>query len=455
MRAGLDFGTTNSSAAASVGGVPRVLEIDPASPAPTILRSVLFLTRPEAGAGNVSLPYVGHDAIARFTQGNVGRVVDYQLKFIGTSDILLGDLPTISQAMFSEVDANAPGRLFQSLKTEMRSQGYEGTSVFGTHYSIEMLVARLLAAIAERVEAALGARVEGWTLGRPVRYSEDPAEDALAFERMQAACALAGLRDVSFLEEPTAAALSYLREASRPETVLVFDFGGGTFDVTILRSEGAAGSARPLATAGTPVGGELFDRHLMVGRLSEHFGASATMRDALGSNRVPMPRYIIDMLGSWETIVELSRPDHLKTLEHLVATGDRPIELRALRDLVRHNYGLPLYAQVEQLKIALSAANRARFRMEMGEILISDTVQRTEFERLIGPDARRVEACLDEALTRAGLRADDIDVVLRTGGSSRIPLFAAMLTRKFGAARLRDIDAFTSVAAGLALAAAR
>jgi hypothetical chaperone protein len=55
----------------------------------------------------------------------------------------------------------------------------------------------------------------------------------------------------------------------------------------------------------------------------------------------------------------------------------------------------------------------------------------------------------------AGLRATDVDVVLRTGGSSRIPLFQRLLAAKFGESRLREIDAFTSVAAGLAIAAAQ
>lgn len=449
MRIGLDFGTTNTSVAILENGIPRALPIDPGGPSPAILRSALFLTRPEPGG--VSAPYVGREAIDRFTRGNVGRVIDYQLHFIGTTDILLGDLPTISQAMFSEVDANAPGRLFQSLKTEMRSRAYEGTTVFGARYTIEMLVGALLRGIVDRVEAICGP-IDGVTIGRPVRYSEDPAEDALAFERMQAACALAGMREGRFLEEPTAAALGYLRASGRPETLLVFDFGGGTFDVTLLRTDGAGG-AQTLATAGVPVGGERFDQQLMLGRLIEHFGAGATMQTAFEAERVPVPSYILRMLGDWESIVELSRPEHLATIDIMAQSGDRPIELRALRDLVRRNYGLPLYERIEAAKIALSGADRVRFRMEMGEILISDTIKRIEFERLIGPDARRVNDCMDEALIRAGLRADDVDVVLRTGGSSRIPLFERMLAAKFGEARLRDIDAFTSVAAGLAIAA--
>lgn len=454
MRIGLDFGTTNTSAAVVIDGAPQVLPLDPASLTPEILRSALFLTRPDATSGGASVPYLGREAIDRFTHANVGRVIDYQLKFIGTTDILLGDLPSISQAMYSEVDMNAPGRLFQSLKTEMRSRAYEGTSVFGVRYSIEMLVGTLLREIAGRIERLTGEPITAITIGRPVRYSEDAGENDLAFERMRAACAFAGLPDAQFLEEPSAAALAYLRDSARAETVMVFDFGGGTFDVTLLRADGA-GKARTLATAGVPVGGELFDQRLTLGRLLDHFGQGATMQTVMGGPRMPVPNHILRMLGDWETIVELSRREHMETIELMVSTGDRPIQLRALRDLVRHNFGLPFYEKVEQAKVALSAAERARFRMEMGDIFISDTIRRIEFERLIGPDARRVDACMDEALAKAGLRATDVDVVLRTGGSSRIPLFQRLLAAKFGESRLREIDAFTSVAAGLAIAAAQ
>ena len=76
-------------------------------------------------------------------------------------------------------------------------------------------------------------------------------------------------------------------------------------------------------------------------------------------------------------------------------------------------------------------------------------MSRREFERLIGPDARAVEQCIDRALDKAGLRPRDVDVVLRTGGSSRIPRFVRLLAERFGEDRLQEMDSFTSVGAGL------
>ena len=86
-------------------------------------------------------------------------------------------------------------------------------------------------------------------------------------------------------------------------------------------------------------------------------------------------------------------------------------------------------------------------------MLLNAPITRLEFERFIGPDARAVEQCINRALVTAGLEADDIDVVLRTGGSSRVPLFEKILRNKFGPLKIQDMDAFTSVASGLAVAA--
>jgi hypothetical chaperone protein len=137
----------------------------------------------------------------------------------------------------------------------------------------------------------------------------------------------------------------------------------------------------------------------------------------------------------------------------LVRTGDRPKELRALRTLVRENYGLPLYEEVERAKVRLSDTHATTIAMHKPGIQFVEELTRWDFEGLIGPDIRAVMACIDRALAAAGLPPAAIDSVLRTGGSSRVASYTRALTETFGADRLREMDAFTSVAAGLAIAA--
>nr|MCU0495039.1 Hsp70 family protein [Chloroflexaceae bacterium] len=137
-------------------------------------------------------------------------------------------------------------------------------------------------------------------------------------------------------------------------------------------------------------------------------------------------------LAEWQTITDLTQPKYLAIIDEAIVIGDRPNELRALRSLVRQNYGLPMYEEVERAKVRLSNEAETLISMHMGEINFDERVPRWDFERLIGPDVRTVDACVDRALAAAGLAPADIDVVLRTGGSSRIPRFVKMLSDKFG-----------------------
>lgn len=442
MRVGLDFGTTNSSAAIYDGTRVRLLKLDPVNSAPTIMRSTLFISREGA-------PFIGRAAINHFTEGNVGREIEYEWRYLGDQELTLAEVGTVVQALYAVVDANAPGRLFQSLKTHLRDSSFTGTDVFGTRYTLETLIAVVLRLILQRIEAELGQPVTSMVLGRPVHYSTDPKLDELSITRMRRAAEEAGLPPFTFLPEPTAAALSYAATARGEQNILVFDFGGGTLDVTVMRID-ERGRRDVLGTDGVPIGGDLLDRRLVMGKVLSHFGEGAT----LGPRKMALPAVLLDHLSEWQTIVELTQPRYLNIIDEAVRIGDKPTELNALRTLVRENYGLPLYEAVEHAKVRLSDEPRVPISMDAPGIKFSETVERWDFERLIGPDVREVAACVDRALAGAGLTPHDITVVLRTGGSSRIPRFVRMLSDKFSADKLQEMDVFTGVAAGLAIAAA-
>jgi len=440
MRVGLDWGTTNSSAAVWDGKSVRLLPLDPRNASAEVLRTALFISR----EGEVSL---GRGAIDAYTEGNVGREIEYQRTYIGSTELTLADVGTVTQALFADIDANAPGRLFVSIKLALADPSYSGTMVFGSRWTVEELVALMLRRIAQRVEELSGEAVDEIVIGRPVHYSDEARRDELAVARMSRAAELAGLRSVRFLPEPTAAALTWGRPAQGTTHLLVFDFGGGTLDVTIMRLE-QNGRRAVLATDGVPVGGDLLDRRIVMGKLLNHFGAGAE----LGARRLPLPAFLLEHLDGWQSIVEMHTPRTLDIIDEAIRSSTKPKQLRALRALVRENYGLPLYEMVERGKRALSDEATVTLAMHVSAIDFDEALERWDFERLIGPDVRAVDACLDRALEAAGLEAADIDVVLRTGGSSRVPRFVRLLESKFGADRLYDDGEaiFTSVASGLA-----
>ncbi len=178
MRVGLDFGTTNSSAAIYDGKRVRLLNLDPRNNSPTIMRSTLFITRE-------GTPFIGREAIDRFTEANVGREIEYEWRYIGETEVTLADFGTVMQSLYAVVDANKPGRLFQSLKTHLRDRSFTGTDVFGVRYTLESLIAIVLRMVLRQIETELGAEVTGLVVGRPVNYATDPKINALAIERMR------------------------------------------------------------------------------------------------------------------------------------------------------------------------------------------------------------------------------------------------------------------------------
>jgi hypothetical chaperone protein len=441
MQVGLDWGTTNTSATIFDGRRVHLLDLDPINTSPGVLRTALFIGR----EGDVAL---GRAAINRYTEGNVGREIVYDRTYIGEIEMTFAQIGTIRQGIFVDIDANAPGRLFLSIKLALSDPSYTSTNVFGVTWSVEELIALMLRRVAERVHELTGETVSEIVIGRPVHYSTEARRDQIAIGRMRAAAELAGLRNIQFLAEPTAAALTYKRRSDHSQHVLVFDFGGGTLDVTIMRIE-PNGQRQILATDGVPVGGDLLDQRIVMGKLHPHFGAGAV----LGPRRLPLPAFLLDHLEGWQSIVEMHNPKTLDIIDEAIRTGDRPQQLRALRALVRENYGLPLYEMVEAAKRQLSETDETLLSMHASTINFDETLARWDFERLIGPDVRAVDACLKRALSAAQLDPREIDVVLRTGGSSRVPRFVRLLEETFGSNSLFDDGEgiFTSVASGLGI----
>ena len=441
MQIGLDFGTTTTVASVFDGQTLRLIPLDPSDATPEVLRSVLLIGRD----GELM---VGRAAIDHYTASNVGRAVDYAEVYVGTIEMTFDRVGTMIKDVHAIIDQNIQARLFQSLKTALRDPSYTSTDVFGTRWSVEQIVAAFLREVRRRAEAYLGEPISGVMIGRPVHYTDTAAGDELVLARMHRACALAGLPNVAFLEEPVAAAYAFKQQIAEPRSVFVFDFGGGTLDTTVML---LAPGDRPvvLATGGVSIGGDLLDSRIVTGALLPYFGAGAT----LGPHKRPLPAFILEQLADWQSIAELNRPSTWALVEQAIEAANRPRELRALRALVRQNYGLPLYTAVEQAKRRLSNDPAAAVELAFEDLSFTHDLARIEFERLIGPEIRVIAACVDQTLCDAGARAADIDVAVRTGGSSRIPRCVRLLAERFGAERLHAMDAFTSVGAGLGVAA--
>ena len=442
MRIGIDFGTTNSGAAFFDGRRVHLLPIDPAAQPPTIARSTLYITRDHQ-------VLVGRHAIHSYYEQNSGRARKLVREFAGLLSQNYSDGLEVVERVYAQVDELSPGRLLRSLKSELAGT-YEATRIFDRVYSLEELIALFLGEIRRRVEEHTGAPVDGVVLGRPVNFvgGQDAAGNDRAESRLRLAAQQAGFRDITFELEPVAAALHYELSIDRPQNVLVFDFGGGTLDLTVMRL-GEHGQRPVFATGGVGIAGDLFDRHMVARLLLDHFGRDTTWSDG----EMPFPSHYTDALLNWQTILELNRPEVLRFLRRAQLTGSHPSRVRALESLVVNEQAVRLYDAVEGAKVALSGEHFALIQLVSDDINLWQPVTRSQFKALIGREIEQIRTCLLQTLADSGLQTHEIDAVVRTGGSSQIPAFITLLEEIFGADKVVLSEVFSGVTSGLAIRA--
>lgn len=445
MIIGMDFGTTNSGIAAYDG---RRLQLIPFGTSPAdgnITRTALYVT-------NDQTVTIGRAAIDQYQAHSLGRPSRIERFKIGMTSITYPDIGTVWEDIYSERDVLAPGRLFLSFKSSLSSATYRGTLVGSLTYELEDVVAIYLYVAKIRAEQALGQEISEIVLGRPVHFANDSEADALAERRLVEAAWRAGYETVYLQYEPVAVALEYATSVENEQHVLVFDFGGGTLDVAVVRLDNR-GQRRVLATGGIPVAGDVFDqrvvRNKLAPRLGEgsHFGPRNKRRD--------VPTWIYDDLSNWQTISLLQATRHAPLLNDLRATTDQPARIEPLLQIISQNHGLTMFDAVERAKRVLSDKTEATIAITGEQLDVREPITRPEFERLIQREVRAVEELIDGVLRDADLVHADIDMVVRTGGSSQIPVFVNLLRRKFGPERVRAVDTFSSVTAGLGVMAHR
>lgn len=438
----MDFGTTNSGMAIYNGEQVQLLPLDPANTNPQVVRTALYITNDQ----NVT---IGREAVNRYFHENVGRPVKMKKVWVGEVEVYGADMYYVTD-VFAWVDILSPGRLFLSIKSGLRDPDYQGTVVGQFYYSLENLIALYMSLAKIRAERLLGQELHQLVLGRPVRFSTDSTTDALAEQRLLEAAFRAGFEDVYLQYEPVAAAYHYAINVKKSQNILIFDFGGGTLDITIMRVDGHNGR-EVLATGGIPVAGDIFDKRLVRAKLPKHFGEGTLY--GYKNHRLPLPKWIYDVFSDWQTIIELQTPESRKLLREITQSADDQPGIEALTSLVVNNFGLQMFDAVEAAKRVLSDDMATLIRLHGPGFDVTEMLTRSEFEKIIQAEIQAIEKHLDETVTASGLEPQEIDAIIRTGGSSSIPAFRYMLMEKFGRKKLIATDTFSSVTSGLGIIA--
>jgi molecular chaperone DnaK len=347
---GIDLGTTNSVVAATMeGGQAEV--IPNAEGARTTPSVVAFTEDGERLVGQVAK----RQAIL-----NPEATVYSAKRFIGRK--------------WGEVDEEAKIVSYKVVKGPNDAVRFE---VRGKQYSPEEISALILRKLGEDAGKFLGERVTEAVITVPA-YFNDAQRQAT-----KDAGKIAGLEVLRIINEPTAAALAYGLDKKGSETVLVFDLGGGTFDVSLL--DVGDGVVEVRATSGdSHLGGDDFDKR------------------------------IVDYLA-----------DEFK--------NDQGIDLREDPQALQR-----LYEAAERAKVELSSTTQTQINLPFvtadasGPKHLNTSLTRAKFEQLAEDLIERTRGPVEQALSDAKLTADDIDEVILVGGSTRIPAVQQLVRKLTG-----------------------
>ena len=411
---GFDFGTTNSVAAvSSVAGSSQLVDLAGPDGASPVFRSALCFWQDGAMRGGLEHA-AGPWAIAEFLDDPQGC------------------------------------RFLQSFKSVAASSSFEQAQIFGKALRFEDLGRTFLRHLIAHGGETLAHLPERVVVGRPVRYVGGRPDPALARQRYDRMFELLG-RELHYVYEPLGAAFSFAARLTRPATLLVADFGGGTSDFSIVRvaEPGAPKRCTPLGAAGIGIAGDRFDYRIMDQLVLPLLGKGGSYRSF--GKTLDIPAGYFNDFGDWARLALMRNRRTLDALEQLRRSAVDPVAIARMIAVVDNELGYPLYDAVGTLKQQLSARHSAQFRFEGAGLSIAADVTRDAFEGWIAEDLRRIAATLDQSIASAGLTSETIDHVFLTGGSSLIPAVRRIFEERFAAHKIESGDELTSIAHGLAL----
>jgi len=353
---GIDLGTTNSLVAIVENGMPKVI---PGADGDNLVPSVVYF---EEG-GNV---LVGNPARTKMVEKPKNTIFSIK-RFMGKG---LADVRDDLGLLPFEVSTS--------------SDSIIRLRIFGREYTPPQISSFILRELKRNAEAALGEEIVNAVITVPAYFNDAQRQATKDAGR------IAGLDVLRIVNEPTAASLAYGLQERRQGIIAVYDFGGGTFDISILKL--SEGIFEVLSTNGdTHLGGDDIDDQLI--------------------------RFVL---------ADLKLPES--------------------------NPNLPaIRAAAKTAKEALSSADTAEIVVE--GLAYRRSFTRAEFDALIDPIVERTLKSCRLALQDAGLRPEAVDEVVMVGGSTRIPLVRSRVQAVFGRVPHTDLNPDEVVALGAAVQA--
>ncbi|MCD5324155.1 MULTISPECIES: Hsp70 family protein [Pontibacillus] len=344
----------------------------------------------DLGTTNSAMAFLKNGQPEIITNSNGGRTTPSVFQIDAKGEIKVGPIAKKEYPSFPK----------ETVLEVKRSMGEDKTlSVGDKEYRPEEVSAHILKYLKSSAEEQLGEPVNEAVVTVPAYFSDSQRKAT------QKAGELAGLKVERIINEPTSAAIAYgLDHMDKDQNILIYDLGGGTFDVSLV--EIFSGVVEIKATAGdNHLGGMDFDQLIF--------------------------DWIIDEVKKEEGV-------------DLLAIGDEQVKAR-------------IKAEAENVKIALSSQSTVAINLPFiaihnnAPISINLEMSRAKFEKMVKPLVTKTIEKVDQVLNDSSFGMANIDEVLLIGGSTRIPLVVEMVSEKFGKKPKKDINPDEAVALGAAV----
>ena len=408
---GIDFGTSNSTVALSLGGKKKLVLLEDGK---STLPSAIFFQPQNA-------PLFGRRAISSYMDGEEGRFMRGLKKILGT-------------ALMEE-------------KTLIGNKAVPFKQILGT----------FIGHLKDKAEQEAGDTIDSLVLGRPVHFHDDDAEaDRKSQGTLEEIAKGAGFKNIDFLYEPIAAAFAHEENVTDEKLSLVVDLGGGTSDFTVIRISQAKMKKHDrrddiLSTSGVRIGGTTFDYRLSLKNFMPQLGMGTQYNDLFDKKkRHHVPTGVYFQLSDWamvnfaQTKKAIAETLDIKRRAVALAKIDRLLKLQ------QNHLGHALLAEVENTKIALTGASEHTVRFKEFEDGFDFAVTRKDFEEYIAQDVQKIFQSIEDCLSAAGIVKDDIDLIILTGGSTELPVINQLIVQSFPHASISQGNKMDSVGLGLA-----
>jgi len=361
--------------------------------------------------------------------------------------------PTYGRAAVNMFFARESGRFMRSLKRVLgTSLMKQGTIVNGKPMKFEKIISPFLQNLKNRADAQAGMDIENVVMGRPVHFIDnDPQGNVRAQEELKAMAASVGFKNIEFQFEPIAAAFAHEAKISGEKLAIVADLGGGTSDFTVIRlsNQNIRKSDRTsdiLANTGVRIGGNDFDKDLSLSSIMPEIGYKSTY----GDKHLEVPLKPYHDLAEWSKVNFLYTVKTIAQTRQLLFQSHDKVRFGRLLTLLEQETGHSLLAAAEDTKIALTNQDEHNAPFNFLEDGFAINIKRLQFEEAIRYEIDKISEAATQCLHDAGVTAENIDLVILTGGTTEVPIVQTEFRKLFPNAAIADENKLSSVGLGLA-----